>query len=256
MGAESQVVRLIEGASDAPFLFVCEHASNHIPTEFEQLGISDEVAVSHIAWDVGGDAITRQLADTFNSPAVLSNISRLVYDCNRPPEAVDSMPEKSEIFTVPGNLGLSGDQRAERVKKYYSPFKQQVADALASFDVEPVLVTIHTFTPVYKSKKRDVRLGILHDDDTRFADCMLNAAANQGVAGTQRNQPYGPADGVTHTLKVHGISNGLANVMIEIRNDLTRTDEQCREQAHMLESLLSAALKEFRQEQLAEVGHP
>jgi predicted N-formylglutamate amidohydrolase len=35
-----------------------------------------------------------------------------------------------------------------------------------------------------------------------------------------RNEPYGPEDGVTHTLKEHALANGLLNVMIEIRNDL------------------------------------
>ena len=35
-----------------------------------------------------------------------------------------------------------------------------------------------------------------------------------------RNQPYGPQDGVTHTLAEHGVARGLLNVMLEIRNDL------------------------------------
>jgi len=36
----------------------------------------------------------------------------------------------------------------------------------------------------------------------------------------RRNDPYGPEDGVTHSLKIHGLAQGLPNVMIEIRNDL------------------------------------
>jgi predicted N-formylglutamate amidohydrolase len=36
----------------------------------------------------------------------------------------------------------------------------------------------------------------------------------------RRNEPYGPEDGVTHTLNLHGGRRGLLNAMIEIRNDL------------------------------------
>ena len=59
---------------------------------------------------------------------------------------------------------------------------------------------------------------------------------------TLRNEPYGPADGVTHTLKVHGIRNGLANVMIEIRNDLIATPGDARAVADRLAGVLSDAL--------------
>ena len=36
----------------------------------------------------------------------------------------------------------------------------------------------------------------------------------------QRNEPYGPEDGVTHTIDWIGRGYDLPNVMIEIRNDL------------------------------------
>eukprot|EP01035_Chromulina_nebulosa_P036053 gene36054-48512_t len=49
---------------------------------------------------------------------------------------------------------------------------------------------------------------------------MLTFAEAEPRFRVRRNEPYGPADGVTHTLKEHGIANGLLNVMIEVRNDL------------------------------------
>jgi predicted N-formylglutamate amidohydrolase len=63
---------------------------------------------------------------------------------------------------------------------------------------------------------------------------------------TAKNDPYGPADGVTHTLKEHGLSNGLLNVMIEVRNDLLRTGQQQREVAHMLCALVSDSIAALR----------
>ena len=85
-------------------------------------------------------------------------------------------------------------------------------------------MTVHSFTPVYFGAKRDVEIGILHDEDTRLADALLEELAG-APHKVERNQPYGPQDGVTHSLKRHAISRGIANVMLEIRNDLLNRPE-------------------------------
>jgi len=98
----------------------------------------------------------------------------------------------------------------------------------------PVLLTIHSFTPVYAGRKRDVQLGILHDTDTRFADSLLAALEAEVPLVIRRNEPYGPRDGVAHTLATHGIRRGLLNAMIEIRNDLIASPDAQRVMAALL----------------------
>jgi len=149
----------------------------------------------------------------------------LVYDCNRPPDAPDAMPSKSEIFDIPGNAHLSQSERDSRVKTFYRPFQLAVRRLMERVN-DPILVTVHSFTPVYHGKKRSVEIGILHDKDARFADAMLETANDHTNAIVRRNKPYGPEDGVTHTLKEHGINGGYYNVMLEIRNDLIKTTQQ------------------------------
>jgi len=61
----------------------------------------------------------------------------------------------------------------------------------------------------------------------------------------RRNEPYGPQDGVTHTLLEHAVSNGLHNVMIEIRNDLIATPEAQDGVAEMLSRLISSGLRDL-----------
>ncbi len=58
----------------------------------------------------------------------------------------------------------------------------------------------------------------------------------------RRNSPYGPADGVTHTLKLQALSRGLPNVMFEVRNDLVREGAQQAAMAERLGDLILAAL--------------
>lgn len=205
------------------FVLVCEHASLRMPQRLGTLGLSPEALGSHIAWDPGALSVSRLMGRSLDATLVHQRFSRLAYDCNRPPESPGAMPETSEIYPVPGNRSLSQAERAARAAALYFPFRDRVADlvrARMAAGRAPILVTVHSFTPVYFGKQRSVEVGILHDDDSRLADLMLAAAGRSKLFDTRRNEPYGPQDGVTHTLQVHGLANGLLNVMIEVRNDL------------------------------------
>ena len=249
--ADTQVVEVINPAGSGGALILCEHASNHFPDRFGDLGLRPEDRNSHAAWDPGAQAIALHLSDALNAPLVSSRVSRLVYDCNRPPEAATAMPSKSELVEVPGNKGLNPEQRQARVDAVYTPFcdtvSQVVRDRKAA-GLETVLITIHSFTPVYFGQTRAVEIGILHDDDARMADAMLAHSDLLSHRRVERNEPYGPADGVTHSLKIHGIAHGLANVMIEVRNDLLRSPEDEAQMAEELLALLRPALAALKAE--------
>jgi predicted N-formylglutamate amidohydrolase len=105
-----------------------------------------------------------------------------------------------------------------------------------------VIVTIHSFTPVYHGQHRAVEIGVLHDSDARLADAMLDIAGRHTPLNVLRNAPYGPQDGVTHTLKEHAIRSGHLNVMIEIRSDLIETQRQQTDMAAMLAGWIAAAV--------------
>ena len=105
----------------------------------------------------------------------------------------------------------------------------------------PVLVTVHTFTPVYKGVSRDTGLGILHDRDRRLADALLECVRRREGVVVHRNKPYGPRDGVTHTLATMALPRGLMNAMIEIRNDLVAGAEDQRAMAEWLADCVVAA---------------
>jgi predicted N-formylglutamate amidohydrolase len=235
----------------APVVLVCEHASNFIPPEFADLGLDREVLQSHIAWDPGALPVALRLSALLDAPLVASRISRLVYDCNRPPHAEGAMPARSELYAIPGNEGLSPEDRAERVRRFYDPFRTTLSECLDSRIAAgraPVLVTIHSFTPVYFGKPRMVELGILHDRDSRLADEMFASLAGEAGWVVRRNEPYGPQDGVTHTLAVQALPRGLRNVMIEIRNDLIAGIDGQERAALLLARHLAAALGEAMRE--------
>jgi predicted N-formylglutamate amidohydrolase len=137
------------------------------------------------------------------------------------------MPASSEIYEIPGNGALSEADRTRRIAEIYRPFHAAVSAVIAeklALGIEPVLVTVHSFTRVYYGKRRRVDFGILHDSDERLAQRLLAAAGSLGDCVVGCNEPYGPQDGVTHTLKLHAVPRGLENVMFEIANDLIGDD--------------------------------
>ncbi len=221
-------------------LLVCEHASNFIPPQYNQLGLTKAEIQSHIAWDPGALAVAQHLSEMLDAPLIAQKISRLVYDCNRPPDSPDAMRATSETYNVPGNENLTDAQKQTRIDTVYTPFRDGLQQAINQrITLDPIIVTIHSFTPTYHGKFRDVEIGILHDTDSRIADIMLGTANNK--FNIQRNQPYGPDDGVTHTLADQAVSRGLNNVMIEIRSDLLETQTAQHDVAAWLAGLLNIA---------------
>ncbi len=238
------VVSTVRPDGKSAVLLVCEHASRFMPEGLNNLGLNETAAQSHIAWDPGALAVAERLSEALDATLIAQKISRLVYDCNRPPESDQAVRAESEVFQIPGNTGLTAAQRHERADYIYRPFQKALVEAVKTRP-QTVLVTIHSFTPVYNGAARAVEVGILHDSDPRLADAMLEAAAKNPIFKVERNAPYGPEDGVTHTLVEHALPRGVLNVMIEMRNDLLEGDSGIQTAATWLESLITSALKEL-----------
>ena len=176
----------------------------------------------HIAWDPGALPVAQQLSRTLDSPLVECCVSRLAIDCNRPTDAPDLVPAVSETTNIPGNTDLSPADRAARIELSHRPFH----DALAGLVDErlgaglPVwIVTVHSYTPVYRGVSRPWHIGIIHDDDDRMAQPMLEQLRDLDGVIADANEPYSPADRVSYTLERHARPRGLPCLMIELRND-------------------------------------
>lgn len=216
---------VVNGEGRSPFVLICEHASNRLPRRLGTLGLAASELERHIAWDLGAEPVARRLSRLTDAPLVLQRYSRLAYDCNRPPDSADAMPEISETTVIPGNRGLSPADRLARIGDIYRPFHAAVAELLdrrAAAGVRSQVVSIHSFTPAFKGERRSVELGILFDRDRTLPERLMPCFA---TVDARHNEPYGPRDGVLHTLNLHAAPRGLAHAMIEIRNDFL-TDER------------------------------
>jgi predicted N-formylglutamate amidohydrolase len=178
-------------------------------------------------------------------------VSRLIYDCNRAPDMPGAMPARSEIHDIPGNANISAAERLERTRAVYLPWHDAAHGLIAhriALGLAPVIVTIHSFTPVYFGKARSVEFGIIHDADPTLPQAILASARALTRLDARLNEPYSAQDDVTHTLRVLATPYHLPNAMLEIRNDLIATPEAEDDMAETLAPVLNMGLIEIQRQ--------
>ena len=237
---------IVENASGkGGVVLICEHAGQLLPEALGSLGLDAETMSTHIAWDIGAAGLAHALSKLLDAPLIMQRYSRLVFDCNRLMEAADAIVEVSDNVKVPLNHMLSGTDRQARFDQVYMPFElaiKQVIDSNLQQGLSPAIVSIHSFTPVFKGEQRSLDLGIIHDAaDASLANHVFDLADQSGQYSVALNQPYESRDGVTHTLDLHGVQRHLPGVMFEVRNDLIADPTGQEQWAKRLNAMISAA---------------
>lgn len=250
--SEAEFPPVIENATaKGRLILVCEHASNRVPARWAGLGLTSDQARAHIAWDPGALLVAKDLARRLDAVLIHAPVSRLVYDCNRAPDMKGAMPAKSEVHDIPGNLAISAEERLARTQAVYLPWVAGLHGLIArriALGLAPVIVTIHSFTPVYFGHPRAVEFGVIHDADPSLAVALHDTARRTTSLRTDLNAPYSAADDVTHTLRLHATPYGLPNAMLEIRNDLIASGAACEAMAETLAPVINMGLVEIQKQ--------
>ncbi len=248
---EPEPVGVINEAGRSPFFFVCEHAGRRLPQALGELGLSPAALATHIAWDIGAGALAARLSGALDATLVVQHYSRLVIDCNRPPLSAESIPEKSEQTIIRGNMGLSEAQKRQRIAVFFTPFHDRISALLAArrhAGRPTVLVSLHSFSPVYDGFRRPWHIGAQYNRQPEFSR-RINALLGQDTSlCIGDNQPYPVNDATHYTIPVHGEKGGLIHTMIEIRNDQLGDETGQRRLATLLGGVLTQALERGRPE--------
>jgi predicted N-formylglutamate amidohydrolase len=249
-GSDDSIFTIDAPDAAGPFFLVCEHASNRFPAEYGTLGLDDEAQAACIAWDPGALGLAQNLSRLLDAPLFSARVSRLIYDLNRPPLAATVMPAQSKGWQIPGNADLTAQERLRRLDAIYIPFHDRLRREIlrrvmlaTETGQVPVLVTVHSFAPVVDGEPRSVEFGVIHDADPLLAQAVVDLARETTPLITALNEPYSETEDITHTLRLQATPCGIANVMLEIRNDLLSTPEAQAHVAAMLAPVLRGALE-------------
>ncbi len=206
----------------SPFLLLGDHAGRLIPQSLGDLGLPAEALQRHIAWDIGVAALGERLAIALDAPFIRQAYSRLVIDCNRLPGAADSTPEISDGHAIPGNRTLSAAELAARRDEIYAPYQGRISEALderQQLGRPTLLVSLHSFTPVFQGLVRPWRFGVLHRGDSAFSSRVLALLRKALGDRAGDNQPYS-MDLIDNTIPLHADARGLDYLELETRQDL------------------------------------
>lgn len=213
---------IVAATRTTPLILLCDHASSAIPPEYGDLGLPAAQFARHIAYDIGARDLTLGLAARLGAAAVLSRFSRLLIDPNRGLDDPTLIMRISDGAAVPGNREVDAAERQRRIARFHAPYHRAVADTIRNVQGQamvPLIVSIHSFTPVWRGWARPWHVGILWDRDEAIAQAMIRGFAAQPGLVVGDNEPYhGALEG--DTLNTHGTRPGLPHALIEIRQDL------------------------------------
>ncbi len=180
-------------------LVSAEHASNAIPPALENLGLSQEVLETHVAWDPGTVEVSQAVAQHFGVPLFIGEWSRLVVDLNRSPtNEKDVIPKNAFGVDVPGNQALDEPARQDRLARYHRPYWSAVQSKLQElhqrFEDRPLLhLSIHSFTGNLNGDHRPMSLGVMFDParplEDRFGRQLAQQIESEGLVSAE-NGPY------------------------------------------------------------------
>jgi predicted N-formylglutamate amidohydrolase len=251
-GSDVAPVHETNASGASPFLFTCDHYGRLLPEKLGDLGLPESERVRHIAWDIGIAGVAERMAMLCDAHLVSQRYSRLVIDCNRPPTVASSIPRLSEATVIPGNEALSSEDIARRRHEIFDPYHQRIdaiIDQRQHAKRPTVLVSLHSFTPVYAGVARPWHIGTLYHRDTTLPPLLLRALRAEGDLVVGDNEPYAVSDITDYTIPVHGEARGLLNTGIEIRQDLIGDQSDQQQWAERLARVLMEIEAQLHAEQ-------
>lgn len=226
--------------SDTPLFIFGDHAYNFIPPELNNLGLSGDDLIRHIAWDIGSASVISSLSRHFGCPAHMGALSRLVIDMNREPDHKELIPMLSDGTPILGNLHLTPAQIASRLA-YHQEYHKGLSRALdGEMERGSLIMSIHSFTDHPKTGDyRDVHIGLLVKADEASAQAakvrLERLAPDYNVA---INEPYSAYD-LNYTIDRHVVPRHLRHVTFEIRQDLLKDAGQIAAMSALLVQVLA-----------------
>lgn len=234
-------VSIRTGRRNRGIVLLCEHGGMRIPEPWKNLGLADPFIETHWAYDIGSRNLTLAIAEALDATAIVSNYSRLFLDYNRKGNDPSCMRPDMGGIPVPGNIDLTEFERGLRERIARQPVEEAVAEHLEGGAGQGI-ISIHSFSPVWDARPRTCQIGIMWKRDDRLSAPLLAALDEQDQFRVEDNQPYSFAESDWFTLDRHGLSIGVPNAYIEVRNDLIRTQPGVEA---MAEILAPAILRSF-----------
>jgi predicted N-formylglutamate amidohydrolase len=228
--------------SENQILIIADHASNFIPKENNKLGLQNFFLSQHIAFDVGVRDLSLDLSNRLKCKVIQGKYSRLLIDLNRDLDDPTIIPEIVDRKIIPGNVGLSKSEVRLRVKKIYNKYHHQINQTIKNEKIK-VILSLHSFNPIFKNKKRLLEFGILSNEDKNLSSIIIDQLRMQQL-NVGDNKPY-KGNLIGDSMCRHGLRNKLPHALIEVRNDLLSNPTKIKRVSRLLHKTIVKSLKKL-----------
>ena len=223
-------------------LIIADHASNYIPKEYNNLGLPDYFLNNHITFDIGAKELGLDLSNRLKCKVIHGKYSRLLIDLNRDLNDPTIIPEIVDGKIIPGNIGLSKSELRLRVRKIYNKYHNAIDQIIKNEKVK-VILSIHSFNPIFKNKKRFLKFGILSNEDKNLSSIIIDQLRLQKF-NVGDNKPY-KGNLIGDSMYRHGLRNKLPHALIEVRNDLLSNPTKIKRVSRLLHKTIVKSLKKL-----------
>ena len=223
-------------------LIIADHASNYIPKKNNKLGLPNSFLNQHIAFDIGVKELSLDLSNQLKCRIIQGKYSRLLIDLNRDLNDPTVIPEIVDSKIIPGNIGLSKSEVRLRIKKIYNKYHYKINRIIKNKKVK-VILSIHSFNPIFKNKKRLLEFGILSNEDKNLSSIIIDQLRLQKL-NVGDNKPY-KGNLIGDSMYRHGFRNKLPHVLIEVRNDLLSNPTKIKRVSRLLHKTIVKSLKKL-----------
>ena len=223
-------------------LIIADHASNYVPIENNKLGLPNSFLSRHIAYDIGVKELSLDLSNRLKCKVIQGKYSRLLIDLNRDLNDPTVIPEIVDGKIIPGNIGLSKSELRLRVKKIYNKYHHEINRTIKNKKVK-VILSLHSFNPIFKNKRRLLEFGILSNEDKNLSSIIIDQLKLQKL-NVGDNKPY-RGNLIGDSMYRHGLKNKLPHALIEVRNDLLSNPTKIKRVSRLLHKTIVKSLKKL-----------
>jgi predicted N-formylglutamate amidohydrolase len=228
------------------FVISSEHASNRIPSRYGLLGLPAARLETHIAWDPGSKEMARVCARLLDCPCHEGQYSRLLVDLNRSLHHRRLMAKESAGIGIPGNAAISEQEREERIKRYYTPYREALLSSIRGTirgQGRCIHLSMHSFTASLLEVERRADYGLLFDPrrprEKALSSLLAGALREQGWL-VRFNYPYrGVSDGFTSMARRLFAPSRYLGIEIEVNQKCLRDTESIRRIARQFAGTLA-----------------
>lgn len=228
---------------NSKLIISCEHAGNEVPKEYHHLfEHKPETLETHRGIDIGALELTNTLAEKMEQEAYLHTVTRLLVDLNRSVQSPTLFSEYTK--DQPQSV------REHIFKKYYQPHRKRIEDKvnqiIESGD-QAIHLGVHTFTPTWDGRERNVDVGFLYDPTRDREDHFCQRWRKEVSVRCpdlrlKMNQPYrGTMDGLTTYLRSNHPAEGYLGIEIEVSQRFT--DPSLKDEWRNLQQEIANALQ-------------